>query len=132
MIEPEVKTGLTPNRLARVLWFLVFAPPLAWALHLLVAYSLHRSACESLSNALLLAVSLLVVVPAFTGWRAYALWQSWPDPYAGGGAGAPEEVESRTHGRERFLALSAFVFACFFALMILGQTVPMVMLRPCD
>jgi hypothetical protein len=132
MIEPDVKAGLTPNRLARVLWFLVFAPPLAWAAHLLIAYSLHRSACEAFNNTLLLLVTLLILIPAFTGWRAFVLWQSWPDPYAGGGAGAAENEEPRVRGRERFLALSAFVFSCLFAVMILGQTVPMVMLRPCD
>jgi|SRR5215212_7041872 len=132
MIEPEAKTGLTPDRLSRLLWFLVFAPPLTWALHLLIAYFLHRSACEAYTRTMLWAVSLLILIPAFTGWRAFVLWQSWPDPYAGGGAGWPEDDEPRVRGRERFLALAGFVFSCLFALLILGQTVPMVLLRPCD
>lgn len=133
MIEPEVKEGLVPDRLTRLLFFLVFAPPLSWAAHLLIGYSLHPTACEQSSRLVLWIVSVvLIVVPAFTGWRAFALWQSWPDPYAGGGAGKPEDEEPRIRGRERFFALAGFVLSCFAALLILAQTVPMVLLRPCD
>lgn len=132
MIEPEAKTGLTPDRLSRLLWVFVLAPPLTWALHLLAGYALHPSACEKFTRTMLWAVSLIALVPAFTGWRAFVLWQSWPNPYAGGGSGAPEEEEPRTRGRERFMAIAAFVFSCLFVLMILGQTIPMFLLRPCD
>lgn len=132
MIEEEVKTGLTPDRDTRWMWFYFFAGPLTWVTHLVVGYSLHRTACESSNRAVLLLVSLLVLVPILTGWRAFAWWQSLPDRYAGGGAGAPEEEEPRARGRERFLLISAFVASGLFTLMILGQTVHMLMLRPCD
>jgi hypothetical protein len=132
MIDPQAKSGLTPDRFTRWLWFLVLAPPLAWAMHLLIGYSLHASACEQSSRALLWAVSLLILIPLFTGWRAFVLWQSWPDPYAGGGAGKPEDEESRLRSRERFLALSGFGMSCFMILLILGQSVHLFVLRPCD
>ena len=132
MIEEEVKLGLSPDRDTRSMVLFFFAPPLTWATHLVVGYSLHPSACDSSSRLLLIAVSLLALIPIFTGWRAYVWWRSLPDRYAGGGAGAPEEVEPRSRGRERFVLISAVVFSSFFVLMILGQTVHMFLLRPCD
>lgn len=132
MIEDEVKTGLIPDRDTRWMWLFYFAPPATWSAHLIVGYSLHRSACESSNRLLLVAVSLLALVPIVTGWRAFAWWRSLPDRYAGGGAGAPEEAEPRSRGRERFLLITAFVFSLFFVLLILGQSVHMFLLRPCD
>jgi hypothetical protein len=133
VLDAKYKEGIVPDRTARLLWFLFFAPPVTWSLHLGLAYSLHRTACESSSRMLLWLVSaVLILIPIFTGLAAFRFWHSLPDPYAGGAAGAPEEEEPRQRGRERFLAVVAFFFSCLFVVLILGQTVPMVVLRPCD
>lgn len=133
MLSDEYKEGIVPDRTTRWLWFLVFTPPIAWTLHLAISYSLHPTACESSNRALLWLVSIvLVVIPTITGWRAFVFWHSLPDPYAGGAAGAPEDAEPRQRGRERFLAVTGFVFSCLFILIVIGQSVPTILLRPCD
>jgi hypothetical protein len=117
----------------RRLWTLLLLPPIAWAVHLQVCYALHEQACASNTRLMLWVVSLvLLVIVAITSVRAYTTWQSIPRPYAGGGAGAPEEQEPRPEGRAKFMALAAFAGSLFFELVILGQTIPTVILRPCD
>jgi len=117
----------------RRLWTHLLVPPAAWAVHLQTCYSLHQQACESNTRVMLWIVSLvLFALVAFNAVRSYAAWQSIPRPYAGGAAGAPEEEEPRWEGRAKFMAAAAFAGSLFFALMILGQTIPTVMLRPCD
>jgi hypothetical protein len=133
MLDAKYKEGTAPDRTTLRLWALFFAPPVTWSLHLGIAYGLHATACERYSRVVLWLVSIvLIVIPIVTGWLAFRFWHSLPDPYAGGAAGATDEEEPRTRGRERFLAVSAFVFSCLFALLVIGQTVPMLVLRPCD
>ncbi|MGN6184444.1 MAG: hypothetical protein ACTHQM_12405 [Thermoanaerobaculia bacterium] len=115
------------------LWATLLVPPLVWGLHLQISYSLHPSACASNSRWMLIGVSIVLIVPVLLmGWMALALLRSMPEPHATGHAGAAEEIEPRPRGRARFMASSGLMGACLFALLILGQTVPMVMLRPCD
>lgn len=117
----------------RRLWTFLLLPPLAWAIHLQTLYSLHAQVCESKTRVLMWIVSLvLLAVVLFTAARAYATWQSLPHPYAGGAAGAPEEQEPRWEGRAKWMAVTGFAGSLFFALVILGQTIPTVILRPCD
>jgi hypothetical protein len=117
----------------RRLWILLLLPPIAWAIHLQVCYSLHAQVCASSTRITMWAVSLvLFVIVAFNTTRAYATWQSMPQPNAGGAAGGPEDEDPRPITREKFMAASAFFGSLFFALVILGQTIPTVMLRPCD
>jgi hypothetical protein len=132
-IHEDTKTDIVPDRGSVRLWTVSLTPPLVWGLHLQICYALHASVCEAqspLKGYIVSAVALAILaVSAIVSWR---LWHSWPPPDAGGAAGWPEEKEPRWRGRARFMAASAFVSACYFALMIAGQTVPLVILRPCD
>jgi hypothetical protein len=115
------------------LWAVLLVPPLMWGLHLQTSYALHATACNTNNRLLLIVVSLVTTVPVvLMGFLALALLRSLPEPHPGGHAGAPEEVEPRPRGRARFMASSGLFGACLFALLIVGQTIPMVMLRPCD
>lgn len=117
----------------RRLWTLLLVPPIAWAVHLQTLYSLHAQACDSNTRLMLWLVSaVLLAIVLFTAMRAWTTWQSIPQPYAGGAAGAPEEQEPRWEGRAKFMAAAAFAGSLFFALVILGQTIPTVILGPCD
>lgn len=132
-LREDTKTDLVPDRGSVRLWTVTLIPPLLWGLHLQICYSLHESVCEAqspLKGYLVSAIALVIVaIDAVVAWR---LWQSWPPPDAGGAAGWSEEKEPRWRSRARFMAAGAFVAACYFGLVILGQTVPLVMLRPCD
>jgi len=95
------------------LWVLNLVPPIAWALHLQTSYMLEMSVCETHNRMLLIGVSIValavVAVDALFAWRATA--------------------ESKV---ARFMIDSALAGSALFALVIIGQTVPMLMLRPCD
>ena len=115
------------------LWTFLLVPPLAWTAHLYAAYSMHAEACASKSQVMLWILSLaLAIVSGVNAFFAFAAWRSMPDPYAAGGAGLPDELEPRPRSRARFMALTAFAASLFFLLVIAGQTVPMILLRPCD
>jgi len=117
----------------RRLWILLLLPPIAWGVHLQACYALHAQVCASNTRVTMWAVSLLLfAIVAFNSVRAYTTWQSIPQPYAGGGAGGPEDEDPRPMTRAKFMAASAFFGSLFFALVILGQTIPTVMLHPCD
>lgn len=117
----------------RRLWTLLLFPPIAWALHLQICYALHQQACDSNTRVMMWIVSLVLFgAVIFSTLRAYATWMSIPHPFAGGAAGAPEEQEPRWEGRAKFMAAAAFFGGLFFALVIVGQTIPTVILRPCD
>lgn len=82
---------------------------------------------------LLIAVSIVAILPVlFVAAMTLMLLRALPEPHATGHAGAPDDVEPRSRGRARFMASAGFVGAWLFALVIVGQTIPMVMLRPCD
>ena len=95
------------------LWVLNLVPPLTWALHLQTSYMLEMSVCETHNRTLLFIVSIvalaIVAVDALFAWRT------------------PADAKVA-----RFMVDSALAGSALFALVIIGQTIPMVMLRPCD
>jgi hypothetical protein len=114
-------------------WLVLLLPPLAWSAHLLIGYSLHPSICDANSRAMAIIVTIVLLLGvAATGWMAFALWQALPDPLAGGGAGKPEDEEPRWRARARFMAFAGFLASGLFGLVIVGQSIPMLILRTCD
>jgi hypothetical protein len=102
---------------SRRLWALFLIPAIAWAVHLIVSYSLHATVCEKNTRMLLYPVSIVLILPALViGWRTFHARTAYPEPGS----------------RTQFLLLGAFLFACLFGLLIVAQTIPMVVLRPCD
>jgi hypothetical protein len=106
------------------LWTVLLVPPFLWATHLLTAYSLNTQICESQTNALLWVVSLVCFgIIGVAAWKAWLLTRLFV---------VVDPEESRHSQRAKFMALAAFAGSCFFTLLILGQTIPMFILRPCE
>lgn len=105
------------------LWTMLLFPPLAWGAHLQTVYALHQQACEWKSTIVPVVVSLVFLVAVgYSGWRAHARMP----------AHVPDPRETATHSRAHFMATSAYIGAWLFGLVIAGQTLPLVFLRPCD
>lgn len=107
------------------LWYGIMIGPLAWKLQLMVNYALVPYACFHEMSILIHLASLLTVALALTG-AAVAL-TSW------GVVGRGLETENGgAEGRSRFMALAGLLSSGFFALIILGQWLPNLVLSPCD
>lgn len=111
------------------LWIVLLVPAVLWAAHLQTVYSLHPTACEAGNDVVLwLASLLLLAAQAVLILHAYRLWRVHP-------ASMTEHVDedpSTNWARVRFMALMGLLGSCFFALMVIAQTVPFLLLRPCD
>jgi hypothetical protein len=113
-----------PRALAR-LWFGLLGGAVAWKLQLVVNYAVVPYACwhrvEILNHAASLATFLLALGAVWVAWGSWkALGEEW-----GTEMGGPI-------GRSRFMALSGLALSAMFALMILGQWIPNLLLSPCD
>lgn len=99
----------------RRLFGIFFLPPITWAAHLGVAYALHEQACASSTRLMLWIVSVVAIaVIAANGVLSLRAWR-----------GSRRDVD-------RFLALAALILTVFFGLVVIGQTIPQFLLRPCD
>jgi hypothetical protein len=97
------------------LWNGIVVPPLVWLTHLVMSYALHASICESKSRTLVFIITIVfLLIVAAMGWLSFAWWRSQRDDLA------------------RFMAAMGFASSCLFALLILSDVIPLVMLRPCD
>lgn len=133
MLRPDAKTGIRPDRGTIRLWTLLLIPPLMWALHLQVSYSIHTTACDQQNKLILFLASLVAfVVLVINGWIARSALVLAPAEASDHGAGGPEESEPRWQGRTRFMLLVALINSIFFALVVIGQTIPTIVLRACD
>lgn len=133
MLRPDAKTGIRPDRGTVRLWTLLLVPPLMWGLHLQVSYSIHTSACDAQNKLMLFLVSFIAfVVLVINGWIAWSSLVLAPPEASDHGAGGPEESEPRWQGRTRFMLLVALINSIFFAVVVIGQTIPMIVLRACD
>jgi hypothetical protein len=114
-------------------WILTLTPPNVWVVHLYVSYALHATACESRSKLPLLAMTLVcLAVLAVTALFSWMAMRELHTAMRDGGAGMNEDDEPRWRGRARFLVTAAFAASLFFALVVVGQTVPTLILRTCD
>jgi hypothetical protein len=110
------------------LWSSFLGSGLTWSAHLGVCYFLHATMCER-GNAqwLWIVTAAGLVLCAAAAVAAWTIWQGMPPP-----PHVTIDEEQPGRGRARFLAMMAFAGSCFFALVIIGQTVPFVILKPCD
>ncbi|HET7435457.1 MAG TPA: hypothetical protein VFN10_12185 [Thermoanaerobaculia bacterium] len=132
-MDERTKIDLVPDRATVRLWVLLLVSPLAWAAHLQVSYALHMTACAAQNRLILLLVSFIaLLVVGVNLWFSWTTWMAWPPLTSHGGSGGSEDEEPRWIGRSRFMAVCAFFGSIFFALVIIGQTIPMFVLRPCD
>ena len=113
----------TPAGIA-LLWAGILAGPVAWALDLTVSYSIVKWTCGSQHTSVLhlitLAALLITAAGAAASWTAL---QRAPHEAAEDG---PRPVD-----RGRFMALLGLVTCAVFALAMIGNALPRLMLDAC-
>src|SRR4051812_12866113 len=115
----------TEGRGVALLWVIIVAGALAWAVHLELAFMLVPWACATgLYGYLWLVVFVALCVPAlaaFVGWR---IWNEAGGEWPGD--------EPAPIGRIRFMAATAMVLNLMFLLAIIAQGIPEFIFNPCQ
>lgn len=110
---------------ALVFYFL--APLVIWGVHLQVSYSLAPQSCMSRTKIILLIVSAICAAATasitYLSYRAFRIIPAEP--------GARGE-DVTPPARASFLAIAGVVLGAYATLVIIAQTVPTVLLHPCD
>jgi hypothetical protein len=104
-----------------MIWFALFAGPVAWALRQLASYALVASACRAISTGPLIAIAATML--AMTLWGAWTGWLCL--------------IRSRGHAgavmmRASFMASVAVGLNLLVALLIVLSTVAEFVLSPCE
>jgi len=105
------------------LWAGVMMPIVAWILHLCITYPMSSLVCTPTAvhwTYLLVSVATLAMA-VVGGYLAYGMRQE-------------SFVEDRTDDkriRAHFMANSGLVFSAWFAVVIIAQTIPMLVIEPC-
>jgi hypothetical protein len=106
-------------------WTGVLAGPIAFALDLLISYSLVKWTCDSQHTAVLhlitLGALLLIAGGAFAAWTALAATPA----QASSGGGRPVD-------RARFMALLGLTMCAFFTVVVIANGVPRIVLDACQ
>jgi hypothetical protein len=107
------------------LWACILAGPVAWALDLMLSYSLVQWTCGGGPSAVLRVISLfslaLIAGGAFLGWRAL---QVVPE-------GAQEDGSQPDH-RGLFMARLGLVMCALFATVVVAGAIPRWVLNACQ
>ena len=113
-----------PRGLA-ALWYGLLIGAVAWKLQLVVNYAVVPYACWNRVEFVNHAASFAMLALALSG--CWVAWGSWKKT----GEGTDMEMGGVV-GRSRFMALGGMALSGLFALMILGQWIPNLVLSPCD
>ena len=107
-----------------VLWAGILAGPVAWALDLTISYTLVQWACGHQSRFVLHLITLIALLMIAGG--AAASWRAF-------GRSPDESVDDgpRPMDRGRFMALLGMVMCASFALAVIGNQIPRLMLDAC-
>jgi hypothetical protein len=103
----------------------VLAGPIAWAMTEQLSYMLTPTACWT-GNLLLLYIVPICTLVIVLGCALFAHGRWKREPEGSTEAGAPRE------SRSRFMAMAGFWACVFFAVVILAEAVPNLVLRVCD
>jgi hypothetical protein len=121
------------------LWFGLFGAPVAWSLQLLASYALVAHGCypdaEPMTMPVVPGLRTLVLG---TGVAALAVallaggsaWRSWRATRHEHG-GEHEALLEAGEGRTGFMALAGMLLGAVFALGIVMNVVPLLLLQPC-
>jgi hypothetical protein len=108
-----------------LLWLAALAGPLAWAATEMLGYALAPTACWSGRQFFLHLIPVATLLIAAAGAALARLrWRAEP-------SGSTETGDTR-QSRRRFMALFGFWACLGFAVAILAQEVPNLVLRVCD
>lgn len=125
MQQTEAEQRYTSPRGLAELWAGVVLAPLAWSAHLLTSYVLAGVACGGSWNAALLAGSAVLAGVALTG-----AWFAWRN-YTATGREWPRGDLDGVLIRSRLLAVGGLLLTAISLLLIVVQTIPMLVLKPC-
>ena len=107
------------------LWAAVFAGPAVWFLGMLTNFALAPWACALGWKPAGFAVTLVALAVTLTaGLISWKLWRA-------AGLEMPGEIGG-TVARDRSLALSGVLLNAMFALVIIAQTIPNIVLKACE
>ena len=110
------------------LWFGMLGGAAAWALHLVLSYSLVPAACAAGLGYLLylgiVGTGIIALAAVLVSWRALRLTRGMSEENGNG--------ERLTVQRVRFMALSGIAMSAFFLAVILAQSVPILAQDPCS
>jgi hypothetical protein len=106
-----------------LLWVGLLAGPIAWAVQLLVVFSMAAWVCDGGPAWLTHLVSLLCLLAATGG--AYLAWRDWRTV-----GGWPESEDAVDLGRTRLMAVLGMMGGALFGFVILAQWIA-VMVLPC-
>jgi hypothetical protein len=110
---------------AALMWFGVFAGPIAWIVDIGISYPLVQWECGAHSTVLLHLMSLIGLFIALAGCGAsFVTWSSLPDA-------VPPETK-RSLGRARFVALFGLALSAGFVLVIIANAIPRFFIGPCQ
>lgn len=123
MRSAETESFYTQGRTILAMWAAIAAAPLAWALHLNVAYLLAALVCTPALAVWLYGFTALML--ALAGGGAVACWR-WHRRTRGAAANG-ERAMARTH----FLVGAGLLGSILFMLAIAAQTVPVLFYAPC-
>ena len=120
-LEKTVRSSEAPP----LVWWTMFAGPLAWACDLGFSYVLAQHACSTGHHYVLHVITVVCALVALSGcaagWRAYNA--------------LPEEATEegmRPMDRAHFQVLFGIVFSLAFTVVIVAEAVPRWILNPCQ
>lgn len=120
----EIKEN-RPERRDVLLWIPVLAGPIAWALTEQLSYMLTPTACWTRNHLILYLVPLCTVVIVLAcALFAHGRWRREPE--------GSTETGDPGDSRARFMAMAGFWLCVGFAVVILAEAVPNLVLRVCD
>ena len=121
----DPRTDVPDAQVIRGLWIGLLLPPAAFLLNLELAYALVPTACST-NNLLLVHVVHLVclALAGFGGLTALRYWRRSGATWPGGQGGRLS--------RTRFMSGIGLLLGLLFALVILAQWIPSLMLNPCQ
>jgi hypothetical protein len=108
-----------------ILWLTVFAGPVFWLCSFQAKFSWNTWTCaEQTKSPLLLFALIAFVLTAGAGLLAWRQWRAVGDQAPGEGGNSV--------ARSRFMAVGAMTFSAGFCLVIFSQTIPDLILNPCQ
>jgi hypothetical protein len=119
--ELKVEQGHTPP----LIWWCMFAGPIAWAADLGFSYVLTQHSCSTGHHYVLHVITLVCFLLALSG--AFAgLYENFRTP--------DDAVEEGRRPRDRayFQVLFGLIFSFAFAVAVVAASVPRWILSPCD
>src|SRR4051794_2370930 len=107
-----------------LLWTGILAGPIAWALDLTGSYAIVQWTCGSQHTSVLHLITLAALVITAAG--AAASWRAFQQ-----GSADAEQDGPRPGDRARFMAILGLVISAMFALTMIGNAIPRLMLDAC-